>query len=116
MTDRERQIIADYLPNPPDPDLQEGEYYYLQSTMGGDRVIRVFPLDILPHKDGTEYGIYQQKGGRLVRVDSGWGDPSRGVRFHDLYDNRQDCKDRTHYFMDEWEEYRKIQIADENGL
>ena len=109
MTERERELIENYLPNPPDPGLQDGEYYYLQSTMGGERVIRVFALDILPHKDGVEYGIYQQKGSRLVRVNSGWGDPTRGVRKHDLYDNKQDCIDRTHYFMDEWEDLRETQ-------
>ncbi len=109
MTDKERQLIEEYLPGEPDPSLQEGEYYYLQSTSGGDRVIRVFPLDILPHRDGVEYGIYQQKGGRLVWVDSGWGDRSRGVHFYDLYDNKEDCKNRTHYFLDEWEALRRKQ-------
>lgn len=109
MTDREREMIREYLPHPPDPGLEPGEYYYLQSTMGGERVIRVFPLDVLPHKDGTEYGIYQQKGNRLIRVDSGWDDPCRGVRMHDLYDNKEDCKAGTHYFMDDWERLREAQ-------
>lgn len=39
MTDRERQMIAEYLPHPPDPELQDGEYYYLQSTMGGEAAV-----------------------------------------------------------------------------
>lgn len=109
MTEKEKQMIEAYLPGEPDPELREGEYYYLQSTMGGDRVIRVFPLDILPHKDGTEYGIYQEKGGKLVWVDVGWGDRNRGVRFGYLYDNKDDCRNNTHYFLDEWETLRKAQ-------
>lgn len=116
MTERERQMIAEYLPGEPDPKLRDGEYYYLQSTMGGERVIKVFPLDILPYHDGTEYGIYQEKGNRMVWIDSGWGDPSRGVRFHDLYDNKEDCKNRTHYFMDEWEKLRELQQEERDNV
>lgn len=109
LTEREQQMIADYLPGDPDPTLRDGEYYYCQSTMGGERVIKVFPLDILPHREGVEYGIYQDKGGKLIWIDSGWGDRNRGVRFHDLYDNKDDCKNHTHFFLDEWEELRRRQ-------
>ncbi len=109
MTDREHQMIEEYLPNPPDPDLAHDEFYYLQSTMKGEQVIRVFALDILPHKDGTEYGIYQMRGSHLRRVDVGYGDPSRGCHRGELYDNRQDCKDRTHWWEDRWEELRELQ-------
>lgn len=115
MTERERQEIEAYLPGTPDPTLEAGEYYYLQSTTGGDRVIRVFALDVLPHKDGTEYGIYQQRGGRLVWVDDGgWGDPTRGARMHDLYDNKEDCRNRSHWFMDDWERLRAIQREEQH--
>ena len=106
MDERTRRMIAEYIPHPRDPELDDGKYYYLHETMGGARVIRLYALDILPHREGVEYGIYQQRGGRLVRIDSGWGDPSRGVRMHDLYDNRDDCRDRTHYFLDSWEQLR----------
>lgn len=106
MTDRERQMIEEYLPNPPDPTLGDGEYYYLQN----ERVIRVYPLDILPNKDGgTCYGIYTKRGGRLVRVDDGYGDPFHGVYFYDLYDNKEDCRNRTHWFCEEWERLRELQ-------
>ena len=107
MTDRERQMIEAYLPNPPDPTLEQGEYYFCQSTAGGERVIRVFALDILPLKNGTEYGIYQKRGSRLVRIDV--GDPGRGVTMANLYDNYQDCKDGTHYMNDRWEQLRELQ-------
>ena len=102
-------MIEEYLPGEPDPELEDGEYYYLQSTMGGDRVIKVFPLDVLPHHDGTEYGLYQKKGNQLVWVDVGWGDRTRGTRFGNLYDNKEDCRNATHYFEDNWESLRKAQ-------
>ena len=77
MDDRTRRMIEAYIPSPPDTTLEDGEYYYRQETAKGPRIIRVFPLDILPHHDGTEYGIYQRKGAQLVRVDtSGYGDLS----------------------------------------
>ena len=108
LDERTRKMIEYYLPNPPDPSLEDGEYYWLQEGMTA-RVLRVFALDIWPMKDGTEYGLYMRRGGRLVRVDAGYGDPFRGARKHDLYDNRQDCKDHTHNFCDEWEDLREIQ-------
>ncbi len=109
IDERTRQMIETYLPNPPDPTLEDGEYYYLQSTMKGEQIIKVFPLDIFPVRDGTEYGIYQKRGGQLRWVDVGYGEHTRGCRMHDLYDNKQDCKDRTHYWDDNWEQLRKIQ-------
>jgi len=115
MTDRDREDIAYYLPHDRDPTLDTGEYYYLQYTMGktgNPRVIRVYALDILPHKDGTEYGIYQYRRGRYHRIDAGYGDFSRGVRMGDLYDNKQDCRDQTHMGCHWWEELRKKQMED----
>ena len=112
MDDRTRRMIEAYLPSPPDTTLEDGEYYYKQETARGPRIIRVFPLDILPHRYGTEYGIYQRKGAQLVRVDtSGYGDPSRGVRFGYLYDNKEDCRDGTHDWVDEWEHLREQEDA-----
>ena len=109
IDDRTRQMIEYYLPNPPDPDLEDGEYYFLQEGFERARVIKVYTLDILPVRDGTEYGIYTKHGGRLIRVDSGYGTPTRGVRMHDLYDNKQDCRDRAHNTCEEWEQLREIQ-------
>lgn len=113
IDERTKQMIDYYLPNPPDPDLGDNEYYWLQEGMSS-RVIRVMALDIFPVRDGTEYGIYTKRGGRLVRLDAGYGDPFRGVRMHDLYDNKIDCRNREHSTCDEWEQLRKIQR--ENGL
>ena len=113
IDERTRQMIEYYLPNPPDPELEDNEFYYLQEGMTS-RVIRVFALDVLPVKDGTEYGLYTKKGGRLVRVDAGYGDPFRGARKHDLYDNKIDCRNHEHNTCEEWERLRQIQK--EEGL
>lgn len=110
MDDRIRRMIEAYIPSPPDPTLDTGEYYYCRETAGGDRIIRVFALDILPHRDGVEYGIYQLRGLRMCRVDArGDGDRNRGVPMSALYDNYQDCKDQTHYMYDRWELLRERQ-------
>lgn len=112
MTDRERRMIEAYLPNPPDPTLEDGEYYFLQN----DRVIKVYPLDVFPtiHDHETRYGIYKKSGCHLVRVDDGWGDgPFHGVYFGQLYDNKQDCKDQTHSWVPEWEQLRELQKKEE---
>ena len=105
MDDRTRRMIEAYIPSAPDPSLRACEYYYLQ----GNRVIRVWVHDILPYRDGTEYGIYQERAGHLVRIDAGYGDPLRGVRMGYLYDNKEDCRDQTHSWYDNWESLRFIQ-------
>ena len=109
MDERTRQMIEYYLPNPPDPDLDMNEFYYLQEGMKS-RVIKVYALDIWPKMDGNEYGLYTQRGGRLVKVDTGYGDPFKGARMCELYDNKIDCRNREHSTCDEWQQLRKIQM------
>ena len=110
MDERMQRMIEAYIPSPPDLTLDMSEYYYCRCTAAGDRIIRVFALDILPLRDGTEYGIYQQRGSRMCRIDArGDGDRNRGVPMSALYDNYQDCKDQTHYMYDRWEMLREIQ-------
>lgn len=98
----DRELAAVYLPHERDPELEPLEYYYLQPTMRGERVIKVEVREVLPTKDGTEYGIYQS--GR--RIDVGYGDGLRGVRMAALYDNKRDCKNQTHLMFDGWEALR----------
>ena len=105
MTDRERQMIAEYLPNPPDPSLDFEEFYFLQNN----RVIRVYALDCFCHEHDVCYGLYTKRGGRLVRVDEGWGDPFHGAYRHELYDNKEDCRNQTHSWFDRWEQLRELQ-------
>ena len=116
MTEQDRKEIEYYIPGDPDTSLAEGEYYYLQNKTGTERVIRVFPLDVLPTKDGTQYGLYRWKGARLVWVDTGWGDDrTHGVYRGDLYDNKEDCKNQTHGGCSWWEQLREIQRNDNDS-
>jgi len=117
IDERTKQMIEYYLPNPPDPDLPEGAYYWLQWTngrTGAPRVLTVYPMDIFPTKDGIEYGLYTKHGCHLVKVDTGYGDPFKGVRMCDLYDNKIDCRNSEHNMCNEWEQLRKKQK--EEGL
>lgn len=111
IDERTLQAIKDQLPNPPDPDLGLEEFYYLQSTMKGDQVIRVRVRSIFPGgmHDEMEYGIYQIWGTGERWVDVGWNDPNRGCHRSHLYDNREDCKNQTHYWNSRWEQLREIQ-------
>ena len=108
MTEREKQLIEYYLPNPRDPELKKNEYYVRD---GAGRVRRVNIRDIWPHIDGAqEYGVYEVGTGR--RIDAGYGDPFRGFRMGELYDNREDCRNHEHDMCDEWERLREIQNSD----
>ena len=109
MIDEQTQREIDYyLPNPPDPDLDDNEFYWLQEGMTS-RVIRVYALDIMPKRHGVEYGIYQKRGGRLVKLDAGYGDPFKGVPMSELYDNKIDCRNHEHNTCDNWQRLREIQ-------
>lgn len=100
------KAIEGYLRNDPDPELEDGQYYF----MHGEKVIKVYPLDILPYDHGTEYGLYQKAGGRLRWVDARQdGNRCRGVEFGYLYDNKEDCRNHEHDWYNGWEELRKIQ-------
>ena len=100
LTDKELGAI--YLPHDRDETLAPEEYYYLQSTRSGERVIRVEVRYIYPMHDGTEYGITQNG----KHVDVGYGDQLRGVRKSALYDNKHDCRAQTHLMFDGWEALR----------
>jgi len=107
IDDRTRMMMEIYLPHPRDTSLELGEYYW---QSGSGKVYRVAVLTILPTKDGYEYGIYREVGGRMQHVDVGYGDdPHRGVSKAELYDNQQDCRDRTHSIFDGWEALREQQ-------
>lgn len=109
MTDRERLMIQEYLPNPPDPTLGFEEFYYRQSTMKGEQVIKVQVREILPTKEGLEYGIFQIYGNNLRWVDVGWGSRNRGCHRSELYDNKEDCRNQAHMWCEFWESLRDLQ-------
>ena len=106
IDERARKMIDSYLPNPPDPELENNQYYFEQSG----RIIKVFPLDILPHDHETKYGLYQRVGCHMQWVNSrGDGDRYRGVEFGYLYDNKTDCRNHEHDWFNNWEDLREIQ-------
>ena len=109
MTEYQRRQIAAYLPSPRDKTLNDFEYYVLDTA---DRIRKVYVRDILPHDEETTYGCYEVSTNR--RIDAGWGNEFIGFRFGELYDNAEDCRNRTHSFFNGWEELRKIQEAEEN--
>lgn len=107
MTDRQRQMIEGYIPGEPDPTLEWGEYYMLDSA---DRVIRVRATDISWSNDGQEIrrpirpngtGVFNAPGG--VTGMDGW------VFMSFLYDNKEDCKHNTHAWYHDWEDLRLLQ-------
>lgn len=104
MTDRQKQLIAAYLPHPRDPELGFNEYYVRDTA---DRIRKVEIREIFPCDDEIAYGVYEVSSGR--RIDAGYGSPWVGFRKYALYDNKEDCKDQTHLLYNEWEELRKIQ-------
>lgn len=104
MTDRQRQMIDYYLPHARDPELEDGEYYVRD---GAGRVRKVYVRDIWLHDESTEYGVYEVGTGR--RIDAGYGNPFRGFRMGEIYDNREDCRNHEHDMFDGWELLREIQ-------
>ena len=106
MTDREKQMIDAYLPHPRDPELDVDEYY-VQDTAG--RIQKVSVTDIFPDivHDTTTYGVRRASDGKVI--DAGYGDPFIGFSMGCMYDNKQDCRDRTHGVFDGWERLRELQ-------
>lgn len=109
MTDRERQMIEAYLPSAPDPELQTGFEFYLLDAR--DRPTKVRVVSISFDREGDLYQVVTDAG-RLVHGDyeadsetfgGGW------YRMAALYDNREDCRYRTHSMYDGWEWLRDIQ-------
>ena len=109
MTDRQKQMIAGYLPNPRDPDLDPLDYYV--EDMRG-RAITVHIQNIASNSyDTTIYQVCTDSG-RLVHgpyeteselFGGGW------YTMGSLYDNREDCIHSEHSMFDGWEELRELQ-------
>ena len=69
MTDHERKMIEAYIPHEPDPDLEDGEYYVMDT---GGRVQKVRVTNILPGRLGEEetYGVVEVSSGRRIMQDT----------------------------------------------
>lgn len=109
MTDRQRQMIAAYIPSEPDPELDFAEYYMTDSA---DRVIRVCAASIAYSDDDREIRQVFTVSKRPRSVFGGRGECARNPGWYylrALYDNKQDCRDDTHWMYDEWERLRALQ-------
>lgn len=106
MTDREKMMIDAYIPSPRDPALDVCEYY-AQDANG--RIHKVYIRDIFPENDCTLYGVRYSGSDRAFT--GGYGEYGK-MHMYELYDNKDDCRDRTHMFFDGWEYLRRLQNDD----
>lgn len=104
MTDREKMMIEAYIPSPPDETLGFDEFYVRDKA---GRVRRVMVVEILPHKNTMTYGVIES--GSYRRIDAGNGSDFVGFTRGQLYDNRNDCRNNTHDWVDDWERLRALQ-------
>lgn len=111
MTDREKLMIDTYIPHQRDPDLDAMEYYWMDNA---NRVQKVYIRDIMCSFDEPDtYGCLYSATDKAVRDYNGeYGK----IHKSDLYDNKQDCKDRTHSQIDWWESLRNLQEGDNGRL
>lgn len=112
MTDKQRQMIADILPHPRDPELEFDQYYVKDTS---DRVRKVRITTILPGAvfEENTYVVREVSTGRII--DAGYGDPWHGFSKAKMYDNRQDCKDDTHWSYSDWEDLRELQMKEQEA-
>lgn len=114
MTDRQRQMIEAYIPREPDPTLDFAEYYM---TDAADRVIRVLASSIAYTSDDREIREVIAIGKRPHPVYGGRGEYGRNPGWYyvrALYDNKQDCREDTHWMYDDWERLRYLQQEELN--
>lgn len=108
MTEREKELIEAYIPNKRDESLEEDEYYVLTVN---DTIQKGVVRDLAFNARGED--LFRLRNNRGI-VHS-WASDNMGfVTKRHLYDNKQDCKDQSHFAYDDWEELRKIQI-ESNG-
>lgn len=103
MTEHEKRMIEEYIPSPPDKALEWEEFYVMDVW---DRVQKGCANQIGFDRYGNE--IRQIVNGRgiinAISTDNcGW------TRMKDLYDNKEDCKNQTHFSYDNWQELRELQ-------
>lgn len=103
MTENEKNLIETYIPHKRDESLQEDEYYVL--TANGT-VQKGIVRDVAFNARGEDlFRLWNGRG-----VVHCWASDNMGyVTKRHLYDNKQDCKDNTHFAYDDWERLRALQ-------
>ena len=103
LTQREQELIEAYIPHKRDKNLDEDEYYVLTAN---DTVQKGVVRDLAFNARGED--LFRLWNGRGV-VHS-WASDNMGyVTKRHMYDNKQDCKDQTHFAYDHWEKLRDLQ-------
>ena len=99
-------LIETYIPHKRDESLQEDEYYVL--TANGT-VQKGVVRDLAFNARGEDlFRLWNGRG-----VIHCWASDNMGyVTKRHLYDNKQDCKDNTHFAYDDWERLRALQIQE----
>ncbi|MCD8198226.1 MAG: hypothetical protein LUE24_13860 [Lachnospiraceae bacterium] len=105
MTDRERELIAAYIPSPRDETLEPGCEYYVKDTAA--RVQRVWVTTINPGSAGEDL-VYRVRNDRGI-VRTGHEDRHGSIPKWVMYDNKEDCRNDTHSCYSRWEYLRKLQ-------
>ena len=103
LTERQKQMIEGYIPSPKDNTLDPFEYYFMPD--GSTRIFKVYISDIYPGEHETTYGCHYSSNGNRVHT---WREFD-GIPKRELYDNKEDCKNMTHSFFNQWEELRELQ-------
>lgn len=107
-------MIAGYIPNPRDPELDELDYY-VEDARG--RAVTVHITQIAIGAEDRTICQVRTEAGRLVHgpwesepelMGGGWYTKSH------LYDNREDCLHGEHSMYDDWEELRDLQRQEES--
>lgn len=102
MTDRIKQMIEWYIPNPRDESLDRGEYYYKRED---GKIFKVWISEICPTEYGIGYRCRYSHNCKLVHAFGEYGT----IPMRQLYDNKKDCADCSHLMFDNWEELRELQ-------
>ena len=109
MTDRERELIAAYIPSPRDEELGEYDYYVKVYCGNKTKILRGHITEIFPYfvENENRYRICTDSG----KTINNWKQDGT-FSMRELYDNKQDCRDGTHAWFDNWEKLREIQKAE----
>lgn len=105
MTEREKELIATYIPSQRDKSLGDFEYY-VEDLSG--RIQRVEITNILPSLDDDNETVYLVVQSTTRKRVKGWQKYDGFTKSY-LYDNKQDCKENTHNCYSNWERLREIQ-------
>lgn len=107
IDEKTRKQIETYIPSPRDKSLRPGCDYYvnINGRVYLGHLCDTFPAD----DDSNTYGLANDRG---IYFRGLWDFDS--FRKGEMYDNKIDCRNRTHDMVDDWERLREIQEKGES--